>query len=75
MADVNGATRLVDQHQSLRNRRRPQQGARKGPEPQQIPQILSIPLFEKVELYQALTATVQQNEDFSLRNQLKLFDL
>ena len=41
----------------------------------EILQILSITLFEKVELYQVLTATAQQNEDFSLCNQLELFDL
>ena len=41
----------------------------------EILQILSITLFEKVELYQVLTATVQQNEDSSLCNQLELFDL
>jgi hypothetical protein len=43
--------------------------------PTEILQILSIALFEKVELYQVLTATVQQNQDFGLRNQLELFDL
>ena len=41
----------------------------------EILQILSITLFEKVELHQVLTATAQQNEDFSLCNQLELFDL
>jgi hypothetical protein len=41
----------------------------------EILQILSIALFEKVELYQVLTATAQQNEDSSLCNQLELFDL
>ena len=41
----------------------------------EILQILSITLFEKVELYQVLTAAVQQNQDFSLCNQLELFDL
>jgi hypothetical protein len=41
----------------------------------EILQILSIMLFEKVELYQALMATVPQNEDSSLSNQLELFDL
>ena len=41
----------------------------------EILQILSITLFEKVELYQVLTATIQQNEDCSLCNQLELFDL
>jgi len=41
----------------------------------EILQILSIALFEKVELHQVLTATVQQNQDFSLSNQLELFDL
>ena len=41
----------------------------------EILQILSIALFEKVELYQVLTVTVQQNQDFSLCNQLELFDL
>jgi hypothetical protein len=41
----------------------------------EILQILSITLFEKVELYQVLMATVPQNEDSSLSNQLELFDL
>ena len=41
----------------------------------EILQILSITLFEKVELYQVLTATVPQNEDSSLCNQLELCDL
>ena len=41
----------------------------------EILQILSITLFEKVELYQVLTATVPQNETVCLRKQLELFDL
>jgi len=41
----------------------------------EILQILSIALFEKVELYQILTATSQQNENLGLPNQLELFDL
>ena len=40
-----------------------------------ILQILSITLFEKVELYQVLMAIVPQNQDPSLCNQLELFDL
>jgi len=41
----------------------------------EILQILSITLFEKVEISQALTATPPQNENPGCHNQLELFDL
>jgi len=41
----------------------------------EILQILSITLFEKVEICQVLMATTPQNENTGLHNQLELFDL
>jgi hypothetical protein len=41
----------------------------------EILQILSITLFEKVPLYQVLTENVMQNQNIEFHNQLPLFDL
>ena len=41
----------------------------------QILQILSISLFEKVPIQQALTSIISQNEKISRHNQLVLFNL
>ena len=40
----------------------------------EILQILSITLFEKVPIYQALTSTTLQNREDTCRNQLSLFN-